>query len=247
MTVESERDMEGLRKVGKVVRLALEAMRNAVEPGMTTMELDRIGAEVFDLHGARSAPNLVYGFPGVNLISVNDEAVHGVPGDRVIEPGDLVKIDVTAELDGYIADSATTAIVPPASDKGGKLKRCAEFAYERAVGVARARRPINKIGRAIEAATRKCGFSVMPELSSHGVGKSIHEHPTIPNYFDRRRKEPLTEGLVITIEPIISAGSPWTVERPDGWTITTADGSLSAHYEHTIVVTKGKPIILTAA
>lgn len=247
MTVESERDLESLRNVGKVVRLALEAMRGGVEPGMTTLELDLIGARVFELHGARSAPHIVYGFPGVNLISVNDEAVHGVPGNRAIEPGDLVKIDVTAELDGYIADSAATVIVPPISKSSEELKNCAEFAFERAAGVARAGRPINKIGRAIESATKRRGFSVMPELSSHGVGRSIHEYPTIPNYFDGRIKTSLTEGLVITIEPIISSGSPWTVVGGDGWTTSTDDGSLSAHHEHTVVITKGSPIILTAA
>ncbi len=247
MTVESERDLTGLKRVGKVVRLALEEMRSSLEPGMTTLELDLIGAKVFELHGARSAPNLVYGFPGVNLISVNDEAVHGVPGNRVIEPGDLVKIDVTAELDGYIADSAATVIAPPTSEETEELKSCAEFAFERAVGVARAGRPINKIGRAIEAAAKLRGFFVMRELSSHGVGRSIHEHPTIPNYYDGRLKTSLTEGLVITVEPIVSAGSPWIVELPDGWTIATSDGSLSAHHEHTIVITKAKPIILTAA
>ncbi len=247
MTVESERDLTGLKRVGKVVRLALEEMRNAVEPGMTTSELDLIGAKVFERHGARSAPQIVYGFPGVNLISVNDEAVHGVPGARVIEPGDLVKIDVTAELDGYIADSAATVIVPPAAREGEEIKGCAEFAFERAASVARAGRPINKIGRAIETAAKRRGFSVMPELSSHGVGRSIHEHPTIPNYFDGRHNAPLTEGFVIAIEPIIASGSPWTVVGSDGWTTSTDDGSLSAHHEHTIVITKGKPIILTAA
>lgn len=247
MTVESERDMEGLRKVGKVVHLALEEMRSSLEPGMTTSDLDLIGAKTFERHGARSAPNMTYGFPGVNLISVNDEAVHGVPGDRAIESGDLVKMDVTAELDGYIADSAATVIAPPTSEETEELKSCAEFAFERAVGVARAGRPMNKIGRAIEAAAKRRGFSVMPELSSHSVGRSIHEHPTIPNYFDARMKTPLTEGLVITIEPIVSSGSPWTVAGSDGWTISTDDGSLSAHHEHTIVITKAKPIILTAA
>lgn len=247
MTVESGRDLTGLKRVGKVVRLALEAMRGGVEPGMTTRELDLIGARVFERHGARSAPRMVYGFPGVNLISVNDEAVHGVPGSRVIEPGDLVKIDVTAELDGYIADSATTVIVPPVALESESLKSCAEFAFERAAEVARAGRPINKIGRAIETAAERRGFSVMRELSSHGVGRSIHEYPTIPNYFDARSTASLTEGLVITIEPIISSGSPWTVVGGDGWTTSTDDGSLSAHHEHTLVITKGKPIILTAA
>ncbi len=227
--------------------LALKEMREKLEPGMTTGELDAVGGRVFELYGARSAPYLTYGFPGVNLISVNDEAVHGIPGDRIIDPGDLVKIDVTAELGGYVADAAITVSLPPATTTHDELRDCAKFAFGRAVSVARAGRPINKIGRAIETAVRNRGFTVLPELQSHGVGRTIHESPTIPNYYDRRLNEPLTEGLVITIEPIISAGSNRTADGGDGWTIKTADGSPAAHHEHTIVVTKRRPIILTAA
>lgn len=214
---------------------------------MTTGELDAVGATVFERHGARSAPNLTYGFPGVNLISVNDEAVHGVPGDRVIEPGDLVKIDVTAELDGYVADAATTVALPPGPPVHDELRDCAEYAFDRAASVARAGRPLNKIGRAIETTARRRGFTVLNELGSHGVGRTIHEAPSIPNYYDRRLVKPLMEGLVITIEPILSSGSAWTTEAGDGWTIKTADGSPAAHHEHTLIVTKGSPIILTAA
>ncbi len=247
MTVESERDLAGLRKAGGVVALALREMKSSLEPGMTTGELDEVGARIFEEQGARSAPRLVYGFPGVNLISVNDEAVHGVPGDRIIEPGDLVKIDVTAELDGYIADAAVTVAVPPGPPAHEELRDCAERAFRRAFAVARAGRSIGKIGRAIETEVNKRGFTVLPELQSHGVGKTIHESPTIPNYYDRRFLAPLTKGLVITIEPIISAGSSQTVTAEDGWTIKTADGSPAAHHEHTLVITKGSPIILTAA
>lgn len=247
MTVESDRDLAGLRRAGRVVGLALEAMRTEIEAGMTTAELDAIGARAFDRYGARSAPNLTYGFPGVNLISVNDEAVHGIPSDRIIRAGDLVKIDVTAELDGYVADAAVTVSLSPGPPVHDELRDCAEYAFERAVSVARAERPLNKIGRAIETTARRRGLSVLNELGSHGVGRTIHEAPSIPNYYDRRLVSPLTKGLVITIEPILSSGSPWTVEADDGWTIKTADGSSAAHHEHTIVITKGSPIILTAA
>ena len=247
MTIESEKDLAGLRRAGRVVALALREMKGSLEPGITTGELDEVGARIFERHGARSAPNLVYGFPGVNLISVNDEAVHGIPRDRRIEPGDLVKIDVTAELDGYIADAAVTVALPPSSPVHERLRDCAESAFGRAVSVARAGRSISKIGRAIETEVRKRGFTVLPELQSHGVGATIHEPPSIPNYYDRRITTPLTKGLVITIEPIISSGSSRTVTADDGWTIKTADGSPAAHYEHTLVVTKGSPIVLTAA
>jgi methionyl aminopeptidase len=248
MTIESDRDLAGLRKAGRVVALALAEMKANLQPRMTTAELDAIGAAVFERHGARSAPNIVYGFPGVNLISLNDEAVHGVPGDRTINPGDLVKIDVTAELDGYIADAAVTVPLPPSPTVHERLRDCAEAAFGRAVAVARAGRPLNKIGRVVETTTRRQGFTVFPDLSGHGVGRTIHEYPTIPNYYDRGLKmPPLREGLVITIEPIISAGSNQTIGAEDGWTIKTADGSPAAHYEHTIVITRGSPMLLTAA
>ncbi len=247
MTIESDRDLAGLRRAGRVVALALREMKRALEPGMMTAELDAVGAAVFERQGAHSAPRIVYGFPGINLISVNDEAVHGIPGSRVIEAGDLVKIDVTAEVGGYVADAAVTVALPPGPPVHEELRECAELAFARAASVARAGRPVNKIGHAVETAVRRRGFSVLPGLSGHGVGRTIHEPPTIPNYFDRRLNRPLTEGLVITIEPIIAAGSDRTVESRDGWTIRTADGSPVAHHEHTLVITRGSPIVLTAA
>ena len=247
MTIESDRDLAGLRRAGRVVALAIEEMKEALEPGMTTAELDAVGARVYEQYGARSAPQAVYGFPGVNLISVNDEAVHGVPGGRVIQRGDLVKIDVTAEIGGYIADAAVTVALPSGPEVHKNLKECAELAFARAASVARAGRPVNKIGRVVETAVRRRGFAVLAGLSGHGVGRSIHEPPTIPNRFDRTLGSPLTKGLVVTIEPIIASGSDRTVEGQDGWTIRTADGSPAAHHEHTIVITKGSPIVLTAA
>ena len=247
MTVESDRDLAGLRAVGRVVALALGEMKGALEPGMTTAELDAVGAAVFERHGARSAPRAAYGFPGVNLISVNDEAVHGIPGGRVIGSGDLVKIDVTAEMGGYVADAAVTVALPSGPPVHEELRECAEFAFGRAASVARAGRPLSKIGRAVETAVRRRGLSVLKDLNGHGVGRAIHEPPTIPNFYDRRLRGTLTEGLVITIEPIVAAGSGRIVEGADGWTIKTADGSPAAHHEHTLVITRGSPILLTAA
>ena len=246
MTIDSDKDLQGLRRVGRVVALARDEMRWAVEPGMSTRELDRIGLGVFERYGARSAPNLVYGFPGTNCISLNDEAVHGIPSpERTIRAGDLVKIDVTAELGGYMADSAVTVALPGGNEVNGRLVRCAESAYGKAAAVARAGRPINKIGRAIETAAKGEGFSVLWELNSHGIGRGIHEEPTVPQYYDRRFGAPLTKGLVITIEPILSAGSNLVKDEGDGFTLSTADGSPSVHHEHTIVITRGTPITVT--
>src|SRR5919202_2793494 len=247
VTVESDKDLEALRNAGRVVRLAIEAMKANLQPGMTTAELDAIGAGVFERHGARSAPQVVYDFPGVNCISINDEAVHGIPGGRVIEPGDLVKIDVTAELDGYIADAALTVALPSGPAVHEELRDCAEAPFGRAVAVARAGRPLNKVGRVVETTVRRRGFTVLSALSSHGVGRTIHEEPTIPSYYDGRLQTSLSEGLVITLEPIITAGRDRTFVAEDGWTTKTADSSPCAHYEHTIVVTRGSPIVLTAA
>ncbi|HEX5724827.1 MAG TPA: type I methionyl aminopeptidase [Longimicrobiaceae bacterium] len=248
MSIESEKDLLALRRVGRIARLALEKMRAAVRAGVTTAELDRVGAAVLAEHGARSAPRLVYGFPSeASCISVNDEVVHGIPGEREIRPGDVVKLDVTAEKDGYMADTALTVVVPPATGDKRRLEACARAAFGRAMAVARAGTPVNEIGRAVEAEVRRRGFSVVPGLHGHGIGRTIHEPPSVPNQHDPRLWQRLTEGLVITVEPIIAQRSGRCVEESDGWTVRTADGGLAAHYEHTLVVTRGRPILLTAA
>lgn len=247
MTVETERDLAALRRVGRVVRLALEAMRREARPGITTLELDAIGAAVLRAHGARSAPKLVYGFPGETCISLNHEAVHGIPDARALRTGDLLKLDVTAELEGYMADAALSLPIEPVRRGAHALVAAAEAALTRALQSARAGRPLNEIGRAIEGEVRRRGFQVLPELRSHGVGRTIHEEPSIPQYWAPGLRGRFQEGQVVTIEPIISAGTDRTCQEADGWTISTADGSLSAHVEHTLVVTRGRPIILTAA
>lgn len=246
MSVRNQEELLGMRRVGRVVGLALREMAESVRPGVTTAELDRIGAAVLARHGARSAPQLMYGFPGAVCISVNDEAVHGIPGRRVLRVGDLVKLDVTAELDGYVADAAVTVPLAPVASRLQKLCASAENAFRKSLAVARAGRPVTEIGRVVEAEVRRQGFSVLRELRGHGVGYGIHEEPSVPNFYDRSEKSRLTEGLVITIEPIIAAGGGRIVMSPDGWTVKTADGSLSAHFEHTIMVTRDRPVLLTA-
>ena len=247
MSIESQADLEGMSRVGKAVAAALKAMSDYVRPGVSTAEVDGIGAQVLRRHGARSAPWIIYGFPSVNLISVNDEVVHGIPGDRMLLPGDLVSLDVTAELDGYIADAATTIPLPPYSDKAAELCRCARTALEEATAVARASRPIHCIGKTVEQAVRKSGFAVIKGLGGHGVGRHIHENPFVSNVFQPTDTQPLTDGLVLTIEPMIAERSGRVFEDDDGWTVRTADGGLSAHYEHTVVIREGEPILLTAA
>jgi len=247
MSIRSHAELEKLRAIGQIVRRALDAAAAAVRPGITTGELDAIGARVLADAGAESAPPKVYGLPGALCISVNDEAIHGIPGTRVIQSGDLVKLDLVAEKDGFFADAAISVHAGIASEAAEALARCAESAFHRGARAAQAGNRVSEIGRAVEQEARRCGFAVMRELCGHGVGRTIHEPPSVPNFYDPRSPARLTEGLVITIEPILAAGSGRGVLQRDQWTIRTADGSLSAHYEHTVVITKSAPILLTAA
>jgi methionyl aminopeptidase len=239
-------ELEALRAAGAIVRQVLEAMKRQVRPGITTGELDAIGAAVIQEKGARSAPATVYNFPGANCISLNEEAVHGVPGARALQPGDLLKLDVTIEKDGFMADAAETVAVGKVSTEAERLIACARRAFEKAMLVARAGFRVSEIGRAVEREVRRDGFSVIRELGGHGIGRTIHEQPHIPNYPDPEARQVLTEGLVIAVEPIIAAGSGRAILAEDGWTMKTADRRPAAHYEHTIVITKGKPVLLTA-
>jgi methionyl aminopeptidase len=246
MSIETPEELEALRAAGRVVAEAIRVMRASVRPGVSTGELDDIGARVFARAGARSGPQLDYGFPGTNCISVNDEAVHGVPGKRRLNDGDLVKLDVTAELDGFYADACVSVPVGKVSSSAQHFAAASRWALSDALNVARAGIPINHIGATVEAAVAKHGYTICPELIGHGIGRRIHESPDVPNYYHAMLGQPLTRGLVITIEPIISAGDGAVCDAGDGWTLKTRDGSYAAHTEHTIVITDTKPIVLTA-
>jgi methionyl aminopeptidase len=247
MSIESHAEWEGLKESARVAQLTLDALTKQVRPGVTTGELDETAAQLFATHGARSAPAFTYGFPRTVLISVNDEIVHGIPGTRRIAAGDIVKLDVTVEKSGYVTDAARSVVVDPASTTAHRLADCAVAAFRAALRVARAGVRVNEIGRAVEREVRRHGFSVIRGLAGHGVGRTIHEEPSVPNYYNPFQRDVLTEGMVITIEPMISAGSTHIVQASDGWTLRTQDGSLSAHHEHTLVITRGAPVVLTAA
>jgi methionyl aminopeptidase len=247
MSIDSARDWEGLREAGRVTRLTLDALERHAHVGVSTAELDAMAADVFKEHGARSAPAIVYGFPRTVLISINDEIVHGVPGRRRLRRGDLVKIDVTVEKDGYVADAARSLVIEGGSDTARRLAACAAAALDAALEVARAGLRVNGIGRAVDREVRRQGFAVVKGLTGHGVGRTIHEWPTVANHYMPWQTDVLTEGLVLTIEPMISAGSSQPVQDANGWTIRTSDGSLAAHHEHTLVITREQPVILTAA
>jgi len=246
MTIETEHDVIALQRIGRIVSLVLQQMLDAAEPGMTTRELDGLGAKLLEQHGARSAPQLTYNFPGATCISINEEAAHGIPGDRVIRAGDMLNIDVSAELDGYFADTGGTRVVPPTNPQKTKLCHATRTALEQAMKVARAGMPINGIGAAIERTAKKYGFKIIENLGSHGVGRALHEEPEhIAGYFDRTDRRLLQEGMVITIEPFLSTKSRIVEETDDGWTLVGVPGNLSAQYEHTMIITRGEPIVVT--
>ncbi len=246
MTIETQDDVAGLQRIGRTVSLVLHQMLEAAEPGMTTGELDQLGERWLEEHGARSAPRLTYDFPGATCISINEEAAHGIPGDRIIRAGDVLNVDVSAELGGYFADTGGTIVVPPTTPQKTRLCHAARTALAEAMKVASAGRPINGIGAAIERTAKAYGFRVIENLGSHGVGRALHEEPEhIAGYFDPSDKRILREGMVITIEPFLSTRARVVAETSDGWTLAGSAGNLSAQYEHTMIITRGAPIVVT--
>lgn len=246
MIAGSEKEIEGLKAIGRIVGLTIEEMKQAVKPGMTTKELDELGGEILQRHGARSAPKLAYDFPGYTCISLNQEAAHGIPGDRVIREGDVVNIDVSAEKDGYYADSGQSFQVPPRDSEVTKL---CEFTHETMMKVIRKLRHgvrLNEIGRMIETEAAKGGYAVVRNLCSHGIGRGLHEYPKeIEPTYNKHDKRMLKEGLVITVEPFLSTSSDYVIGQPDGWTLILPEPGYVAQFEHTIIITRDEPIITT--
>jgi methionyl aminopeptidase len=246
MSTDDPYELEGLARAGRVVATTLREMRRHVRPGVTTAELDQVALRTFEQFGARSAPRLVYDFPGATCISVDDEAVHGIPGSRRLREGQLVKLDVTVELDGWYADACISVPVGRPKPAVGRLVATAQSALKVALQAARPGMPIAELGGIVEAEVERRGARVLRELTGHGIGRTIHEGPIVPNFADPDVTDTLTEGMVMTIEPIIAQSTRTTVTEDDGWTISTDDGSVSAHSEHTLVVRDGRPLILTA-
>jgi len=246
MTIENEEDLEKLRIIGRIVFETLMLMKRHLQVGITTKQLDRIGQQNLERYGARSAPILMYDFPGHTCISINNEAAHGIPSERKVEAGDVVNIDVSAELGSYFGDTGATFTVPPVDPRIEYLCQVTRKSLKAAMKAARAGAKVSQIGQAIEKTARQSGFTTIKDLGSHGIGHSLHEEPHfIPNFNDRKDSRVLHEGQVITIEPFISTGSESTITADDGWTLLTEDGNFSAQYEYTMVITRDHPMVLT--
>ncbi|MDH5409317.1 MAG: type I methionyl aminopeptidase [Gammaproteobacteria bacterium] len=248
MTIETDDDLQQLQIIGRIVAQILQEMMLRAEPGMTTFELDQIGRALLEKYGAQSAPKLSYNFPGYTCISINEEAAHGIPGARVINAGDVINIDVSAERNGYFADTGGTFVMPPSSPLKNRLCHATKLALTQATNEAKAGQALNRIGKAIQKVAKQKNFKIIKNLCSHGVGRSLHEEPKeIPGYFAPNDHRILHHGQVITIEPFLSTKSRMVTEKEDGWTLAGSADNLSAQYEHTMVITKGQPILLTIA
>lgn len=245
MIVRNQQDLDGLLRIGQICGQALTHMLAHVEPGMTTAELDRIGATFLKQHNAASAPITAYKYPGWTCISVNDQAAHGIPGKRVIKAGDVVNVDVSAVLEGYWGDTGATMVVPPIKKKYQRMMDYTKEALYAGIGAAQSGNRVYEIGRAVEKVARKGGYRIIRSLGGHGVGRSIHEDPSVPNYLDKQAKQVLHDGLVITIEPFLNLGRGRIVKDRDGWTLRTPDRSISAQYEHTVIIMGDEPILVT--
>lgn len=246
MTITNQDELDGLKAIGRIVANTMQAMAKAMEPGMTTGELDGIGRAFMEREGATSAPESTYDFPGATCISVNEEVAHGIPGDRVIAAGDLVNIDVSASRDGYFADTGATFRVAPVRPSLDKLCRDGRRALQIGIAQVGSDKPVAGIGQAIGRFASARGYTLIRNLASHGVGRALHEYPeevaTWPTRGDRRR---IHNGLVLTVEPFLSRGGQWANEGDDPWTLYSEPRAPVVQYEHTVVATERDPIIVT--
>ncbi|WP_454746625.1 type I methionyl aminopeptidase [Ciceribacter selenitireducens] len=246
MIVSSEDDLNGLKDIGRICASAVKIMGAALEPGITTRELDQIGRRVLEDAGAQSAPEFCYEFPGATCISVNEEIAHGIPGDRKIAAGDLVNIDVSGVKNGLFGDTGSSFIVPPAKPKIEKLLRDGKRALWVGLNQVRTGQPMVNIGNAIGTFAKKNRYTLIQNLASHGIGHSLHEEPKeLSTWPDPDETRIMEEGLVFTIEPFLSLGGMWAEDGDDPWTLYSDPKAPTVQFEHTIVVTRNGPIVLT--
>lgn len=246
MIVQSENDIKHLKAIGHICAMTLQKMMEQAKPGMTTAELDAIGNELLEKEGAKSAPIAMYQFPGATCISISPVIAHGIPNDYILREGELINIDVSAELNGYMADTGASMVVAKHVPEYEKMIEAAKSTLAKAVSVARAGQPLNLIGMTVQDEARRHGYGVIFDLTGHGIGHTLHEEPTqVYNYYKSKERTILDEGLVLAIEPFLTTGRGHVIEEDDGWSLRTIDRKIAVQFEHTIIVTKEEPIILT--
>jgi len=246
ITIKTEEEIEAMRRAGRIVWQALTAMHAAIAPGVETAQLDRVAENVIVSRGGTPSFKGYNGFPASVCTSVNDEVVHGIPGPRKLKPGDIISLDVGAIVDGYHGDGAATYGVGEIKPAAQRLIRVTRQALYEGLAQARAGRTLRDVARAIEARVERARYAVVRELVGHGIGRAMHEPPQVPNYADGASDVELEAGMTLAIEPMVNAGGKDVVKDADGWTYRTADRSLSAHWEHTVVIRRfGAEIITT--
>ena len=245
MNAKTQAQVQGLKAAGTAVRAAFDAMRDVCTAGMTTAELDGVGAEVLEAHGAVSAPQMYYDFPGATCISVNTQAAHGIPSSRTLIDGDMVNIDVSANLQGYVADMGQSFVVGASNTEQARLCDAVQEAVNNAIAKVRSGRSLNVIGQAVQKVADREGYTIVQNLGSHGVGASIHEEPSYSPQDNPEESRQLTRGMVLTIEPFFSTGVEWVYEEEDGWTLSVPPGNMVAQFEHTIIVTDRGALVVT--
>ena len=247
MSITTESELIGMQKASEAVAYALKEMRNYAQPGMTTKALDNFGGQILNDLGAKSAPYLTYGFPGWTCISVNNEFCHGIPSDKtILHEGDLINIDVSAELDGFWSDNGGSFVIGTDINQHQKLIEASKEILHKAIATIKGGIRISDVGFLIETEAKKRGYKVVKNLTGHGIGRSLHEEPSeIPNFRDRFNLARFKKNSVVAIETFISTTSTFAETLQDGWTMVGNKGGFMAQHEHTIVVTDGTPIVLT--
>jgi len=243
---KSPEELATMRRGGKILGGALEQLRESVKPGVTTMDLDRLFEEILVAAGAKASFKGYRGFPGSICSSPNDVIVHGIPGSTTLDEGDVISIDLGVLYEGFHTDSAWTFPVGEVDPEVERLLEVTEAALGAAIEECRPGKRVGDVGYAVEQVVEPAGFSIVQEFAGHGVGRSLHEEPWVPNYGPPGKREKLSPGMTIAVEPMVNIGRAETKTLSDGWTVVTRDGSKSAHFEHTVAITEDGPLVLTS-
>ncbi len=247
ITIKSQKDIGYMRDAGRILGETFKELEKSIKPGITTGELDKIAEDYIIKRGSRPAFKGLYGFPASICASVNDEVVHGIPGSRVLQDGDIISVDLGSEVNGFYGDSARTFPVGNISDEAKDLLKVTEEALFKGIEQAVDGNHVSDISHAVQEYVEAHGYSVVRDYVGHGIGRQMHESPQVPNYGRPGHGPRLKEGMALAIEPMVNAGAYDVRVLDNDWTVVTVDGKISAHFEHSVAITKGKPIILTKA